>query len=87
VHGICAGTGYVSLAATALLSAAPLARLGRPGWARFAVGAGAVSAASLALTLTGSFGGFFQRLGLTAGDTFVVATALAISSGRWSRDE
>jgi hypothetical membrane protein len=85
LHGISAGTGYVTLAATALLSAAPLARLGRPGWARFAVGAGSVSAASLALTLTGSFGGFFQRLGLTAGDAFVVASAMAIASGRWGR--
>jgi hypothetical protein len=82
VHGICAGTGYVTLAATAGLSAVPLARLGRTRWARFAAGAGVVSANSLALTLEGSFGGFFQRLGLTAGDVFVVASAIAIWRGR-----
>ncbi|HEV7524914.1 MAG TPA: DUF998 domain-containing protein [Acidimicrobiia bacterium] len=81
VHGVFAGTGYATLAATALLSAPQLARLGRRGWARFAAATGAVSAAALALTLAGSYGGFFQRFGLTAGDVFVVATAVAIARG------
>ncbi len=41
---------------------------------------------SLGLTLVGEFGGFFQRLGLTAGDAFIVASALAISRGAWDRE-
>ena len=85
VHGVFAGIGYATLAATALLSGAPLARGGMRGWARAACAAGAVSGASLALTLVGQFGGFFQRLGLTAGDAFVVASAIAISRGAWDR--
>jgi hypothetical membrane protein len=85
VHGVFAGLGYATLAATALLSGAPFARRGLPGWSRFAFAAGTVSATSLALTLVGSFGGLFQRVGLTAGDAFVVASAIAISRGGWNR--
>lgn len=85
VHGVFAGIGYATLAATALLSVAPLAQLGVPGWTGLAFGTGAVSSAALALTLVGSYGGFFQRLGLTAGDVFVVASAIAINRGVWDR--
>jgi hypothetical membrane protein len=81
LHGVFAGTGYVTLAATALLSVRPLARRGRRGWARGAALSGGVSGLALALTLTGSFGGLFQKFGLTAGDVFVVASAAAISAG------
>jgi hypothetical protein len=81
VHGVFAGTGYVTLAATALGSAVVLTRLGSASWARVAAVTGAVSAASLALTLLGSFGGLFQRLGLTAGDVWVVTSAVAIYRG------
>ena len=80
VHGAFAGVGYVTLAATALLSAAPLAHRGEPGWSRAALAAGIVSAVALALTLGGSFHGLFQRIGLTAGDLWIVASALGI---RW----
>jgi hypothetical membrane protein len=78
VHGVFAAIGYITLAATALLSAAPLARRNRHGWARAAVTAGVVSSIALALTLTPSFHGLFQRIGLTAGDLWVAAAALAI---------
>jgi len=81
VHGVFAGTGYVTLAATALGSAAVLTRLECRTWARVAAVTGAVSATSLALTLLGSFGGLFQRLGLTAGDVWIVASAVACSRG------
>jgi hypothetical membrane protein len=79
VHGVFAGTGYVTLAATALTSGAALTRLGSRAWARVAFVAGGVCATSLALTLLGSFGGLFQRLGLTAGDIWVVSSAVALS--------
>jgi hypothetical membrane protein len=81
VHGVFAGTGYVTLTATALGSAVVLTRLGYGSWASVAAVTGAVSAASLALTLIGSFGGLFQRLGLTAGDVWVVTSAAAIYRG------
>jgi hypothetical membrane protein len=81
VHGVFAGIGYITLAATALLSVAPLRRRGHDAWARAATGAGIVSGLALALTFTGSFHGLFQRTGLTAGDAWVVASAIAIRRG------
>jgi hypothetical membrane protein len=84
VHGVFAGIGYATLAATALLSGVQFARCGMHRWARFAFAAGAVSATSLALTLVGEYGGFFQRVGLTAGDAFVVASGIAIYRGAWT---
>lgn len=83
VHGIFAGVGYATLAATALLSARPLLRLGRTAWAAGAAIAGGVSAIALALTLGGSFHGLLQRSGLTAGDIWVVTSAVAIRRGSW----
>jgi hypothetical membrane protein len=87
VHGTFAGIGYVTLAATALLSAAPLSRRGLHGWARTATITGVVSGVALALTLAGWFHGLFQRIGLTAGDVWVVASAVAILRGSWARTE
>ncbi|HEY5171111.1 MAG TPA: DUF998 domain-containing protein [Acidimicrobiia bacterium] len=87
VHGTFAGIGYVTLAATALVSAAPLYRRGLHEWARTAAIAGVVSAIALALTLTGSLHGLFQRIGLTAGDVWVVASGVAILRGSWTRAE
>ena len=83
VHGVCAGTGYVTLAATALLDGECGSGVSDAhGWARFAAAAGIVSSIALALTLVGSFEGLFQRIGLTAGDIWVVAGAVAVSRGR-----
>lgn len=84
LHGVFAGTGYVTLAATALLSAAYLSRLGVHSWAGVAGVAGGVCAISLALTLVGSYEGLFQRVGLTAGDVWVVASAIALFRGDWT---
>jgi hypothetical membrane protein len=76
-HGVAAGTGYIALGATALLSARVLARNGAIAWARFGAAIGVVTLTALALTLAGSANGFWQRLGLTTGDVWIVATALA----------
>jgi hypothetical membrane protein len=81
VHGVFAGIGYVTLAATALLSVSPLSRRQHHAWARAAAIAGVISAIALALTLTGSLHGLFQRIGLTAGDAWVVASAVGIRKG------
>ena len=82
VHGIFAGVGYVTLAFTPLLAAAPLRRAGRSTAANLAIAAGIVAAISLAATTVSDANGLFQRLGLTIGDAWIVATAAALLRGR-----
>ena len=86
VHAVFAGLGYLTLAATPLLAAGPLRRTGHAALARFGVAAGAVAGASLVLSLTGLPTGLFQRLGLTAGDAWIVGSAIAMIGGALSRD-
>lgn len=81
-HGVFAGIGYVTLAATPLLAARSLRVQGHRALADAGVAAGAVSAVALLLTLTNLPTGAFQRLGLTVTDLWVVASALAIATGR-----
>lgn len=80
-HAVVAGVGYVTLAATPLLAARPLLRHGYRGLAGLGVAAGAVSGISLLLASSRLPTGFFQRLGLTASDIWIVASAIAIASG------
>jgi hypothetical membrane protein len=81
-HGIAAGFGYVTLAATPLVAARPLWRRGHRQLARLGVLAGAVSGVSLLLASTRLPTGAFQRLGLTAADTWVATSAVAMITGR-----
>lgn len=81
LHSIVAGVGYLTLAATPLLAAAPLRLLGHRGLARFCVAAGLTSATALALTTTGLPTGLFQRVGLTVSDAWIIATALTVVRG------
>jgi hypothetical membrane protein len=82
LHGVFAGTGYAALALTALLSVAP----SNGAWSRLAAITGTVCAVALALTLTGTASGLFQRVGLTAGDAWVVASAaVMLRDPRWPR--
>lgn len=81
-HAAFAGIGYVTLAATPLLAARPLRRSGHLALARFGVAAGSMSAVALALTTTGLPTGLLQRVGLTATDAWIVASAVAIVTGR-----
>jgi len=81
LHSIFAGIGYLTLAATPLLAAAPLRAMGHHRLARFGVAAGLTSGAALALTTSGLPTGLFQRFGLTVSDAWIIATALAISRG------
>ena len=82
LHGVFAGTGYVALTLTALLSVEPT----RGAWSRLAVITGTVCAVALALTLTGTASGLFQRVGLTAGDIWVIASAVVIlRDSAWPR--
>ncbi|MCU1401353.1 MAG: hypothetical protein JWN62_4462 [Acidimicrobiales bacterium] len=84
-HAVFAGLGYVTLAATPLLAARPLAAAGHRNLARFGVAAGVVSAISLALTTSGAPTGLFQRLGLSAGDVWLAASGIAIAAGELGR--
>ena len=84
LHGVFAGFGYLTLAATPLLAAAPLAAMGHRRLARSGVAAGAASAVALVLTTTSLPTGLFQRVGLTVTDAWIVASAVALR--RWSHD-
>ena len=81
-HGVVAGIGYVTLAATPLLAARPLWQRGHRTLAASGIVAGTVSAIALALTTTGLPTGLFQRLGLTATDLWIATSGVAIASGR-----
>ena len=81
-HGVAAGLGYVTLAATPLLAARPLLAHGLRSLGWSGVAAGITSAVALALTTTGVPHGLFQRIGLSASDAWLVASAVAIATGR-----
>ncbi len=81
LHGIFAGIGYLTLAATPFLAAPPLLAMGHQRLARSGIAAGVTSAIALALTTTGLPTGLFQRVGLTVSDAWIVASALAIRRG------
>lgn len=80
-HAVFALTGYATLAATPLLAQGSLRRRGHRLLADAGVVAGAISGAALALTATGAATGLFQRLGLTATDAWLIASALALATG------
>jgi len=86
-HATFAGLGYATLVALPLLAAAPIARLGRTRAARLSVLTGVVSGVCLVASTLGPAHGMWQRLGLTTGDIWIVATATAIVAGggqiRW----
>ncbi len=80
LHGVFAGTGYITLAAIPL-TMLPLLRL-RPEARAFALTTATLSGASLAATLAGSAHGFFQRAGLTVGDIWLVTASAGLATGR-----
>ena len=75
LHGALAVVGYVALAATPALAAPPLRQTdqARAEWASLAVGLACATA--LAASLVGPHHGGLQRLGLTVGDAWLVASA------------
>ena len=82
LHAAFALLGYVTLAATPLLAYRPLMSGGHRRLARLGAIAGAISGTSLLLSSVGDWSGLFQRVGLTASDVWIVASAVAILSGR-----
>jgi hypothetical membrane protein len=85
MHGIFAGVGYVTLAATPLLATRSLCAMGHRGLARLGVAAGVTSALALALTTTGLPTGLFQRIGLTVTDAWIIVAAVAIRRPAFTR--
>ncbi|MDQ6784529.1 MAG: DUF998 domain-containing protein [Actinomycetota bacterium] len=77
-HAVFAGIGYATLAASPLLTARAWAQ---PSWVRASAAAGIVSAAFLIASTFAPAHGLLQRVGLTAGDAWVVATAVRVLRG------
>jgi hypothetical membrane protein len=82
LHAGFAAFGYLTLAATPLLAARPLATMGHRRAARVSVGIGVASGLCLAATVLGPAHGLFQRLGLTLGDAWLVGSAVWMLSAR-----
>ncbi len=85
-HAVAAGIGYVTLAATPLLAAGPLADLGyrREALASRVIGVAAL--ACLAGTTVADRSGLLQRMGLTLGDLWLVTAAeTSTTSQEWLR--
>ena len=87
LHGVFATAGYVSLFAVPLLSFGPLRRGSHDRLAIAGAAAATVSTVSLVLSSTTLPTGFFQRLGLTATDLWIIALAVSIATGRVNRAE
>jgi hypothetical protein len=76
-----AAIGYVTLAATPLLAARPLAVGGHRRAATLSVALGVVSGLCLVGTLAGPAHGLLQRVGLTLGDAWLISSAVWMLSG------
>lgn len=82
VHGAFASVGYATLAGVPLLAARPLRDEGRTRAAAASLAVGAVAGACLLATLAGRRHGLLQRAGLTAGDAWLVTSAVWLLRGR-----
>lgn len=75
-HAVAAGLSYASLAAVPLLASGSLAGQGRATLARASVAVGVATGACLLASLVDdAHTGLWQRLGLTLGDLWLVASA------------
>ena len=75
LHATFAGLGYASLVALPLLAAREFARAGWARWVAWSLTAAFVAATSLVASTFGIDHGLWQRVGLTAGDVWIVAVA------------
>lgn len=78
LHAAAAGAGYVTLAVVPLFARKALIAAGHGRLAMFGSAMAAVSAVALPTSLVVSQTGLFQRIGLTAGDLFLVASIPAV---------
>lgn len=76
LHAICAGIAYVAIAITPILGGRSLGHKGRRQAAAVSIAIGLASTVSLAASILASpWAGVLQRLGLTLGDAWIIATA------------
>ncbi len=76
-HAVCAGVAYAALAAVPVLGGRSLARQGRRRTAAVSFAVGVASGLTLlASAVAPRWPGFLQRVGLTLGDGWIVATAV-----------
>jgi hypothetical membrane protein len=80
-HGIVAVIGYIALALTPLLAVRPLLDRSRRRAAALSVVTATVSASALLLSDATPLTGLFQRIGLTAGQTWIACSAVAMLVG------
>jgi hypothetical protein len=81
VHGGFATVGYATLALTPLAAAGSLSARGYQRAAAVSRLVGVLTAACLTATLIGPAHGLFQRAGLTLGDAWLAASAIAVIRG------
>jgi hypothetical protein len=82
VHATFAGLGYAAIVALPLLAAPALERTGWWREACVSILTGVISAMCLVASTFGPVHGLWQRLGLTAGDVWIVVVAAWIVTGR-----
>ena len=85
LHLIAAGAGYVTLAAVPLLAHRALRDAGHRKLATFGLAMAAISAVALPTSLVVAQTGLFQRMGLAAGDLFLIASVPTVASATTRR--
>ncbi len=80
IHGVFAGLAYASLAATPIAASAALRRSGHDKLARTSISTGIVIGAALVASVLGPahVHGLLQRIGLTIGDAWIIASAVSM---------
>jgi hypothetical membrane protein len=88
IHGVFAGLAYASLAATPIAASAALRRAGHDKLARTSISTGIVIGAALLASVVGPthVHGLLQRIGLTIGDVWIIASAVAMMRNAPSQD-
>lgn len=86
LHGVAAVAAYATLAAAPIAAAEPLRRRGRRLAATVSALAGTTATLLLIASITppaGGRDGLLQRAGLTVADAWIVASGIAVATGRW----
>ena len=80
IHGVFAGLAYASLAATPIAASVVLRRRGHHKLARTSITTGIAVGTALVVSVLGPthVHGLFQRIGLTIGDVWIVASAVSM---------
>ena len=83
IHGVVATLGYATLAATPVAASVAMARQDRRHWPRLSMVAGAACGLCLLASAALPARGLFQRVGLTSGHLWVMATCAQVLHRRF----